>query len=57
MKLICNKCYAQELKVHDYDGKLYVDPCSECAKEEHGDGFEEGWQEGWQEGLEESKED
>ena len=32
MKLICNECYVNELTVHDYDGKLYVDPC-ECQKD------------------------
>lgn len=32
LKLICNECYAQELVVHDYDGKLYVDAC-ECQRD------------------------
>lgn len=34
MKMLCNKCYTNELIIHDYDGILYVDPCS-CIQEEY----------------------
>ena len=33
MKIICNRCYAKELVIHNYNGILYADICN-CVKED-----------------------
>ena len=62
MKIICNKCYVNNLTIHDYDGKMYADPCS-CTeidqddREEkvyeggYSDGYDEGFAYGYEQGL------
>ncbi len=59
--LYCNNCYAEKLKVHEYNGILYVDPCScqiderdELLKENeisYQNGFNDGHDEGYNEGY------
>lgn len=62
MKIICNVCYARELVIHNYDGKLYADPCSclndlealnEAGEEAYRTGWDEGFSEGYELGLDE----
>lgn len=58
MKLLCNICYAEVLDVHNYNGVLYVDPCS-CIIDKHEEdllydcalAYENGMAEGNQEGM------
>lgn len=46
MKIICNVCYAEELTIHDYDGRLYADPCS-CARHELESSIQQAYEDGW----------
>ena len=56
MKVTCNVCYADELEIHDYDGKLYADPCPKCFKETN-DAHEEALTQQYDSGYDEGEAD